>query len=192
MRRLMLSAVLALLIAPTSFAQNHGEIGVFGEYFRDSVTDANFGGIGGRLSVNAATRIQLEGEMSYDFEQLFTEGFTDPTTGTVSFQQSPVRVLHALFGPKFQTGGGPVRAFATLKGGIVNFRFDPSPVAFSTFTSTVQSLRLDNVSGVVYPGLGVEAYLGPIGFRIDAGDEIYFQSGTHHNLRIAFGPHIRF
>ena len=73
--------------------------------------------------------------MSYDFEQVFTEGFTNPTSGAVMLQQTPVRVLHGLFGPKFQSSGGPVRAFATLKGGIINFRFDPRPAGFNTFTS---------------------------------------------------------
>jgi hypothetical protein len=48
------------------------------------------------------------------------------------------------------------------------------------------------VVGAVYPGGGIEAYLGPIGLRIDVGDEIYFQSGAHNNLRLTFGPSIRF
>jgi len=28
--------------------------------------------------------------------------------------------------------------------------------------------------------------------RLEAGDEMYFASGTHHNFRMAFGPFIRF
>ena len=39
---------------------------------------------------------------------------------------------------------------------------------------------------------GLEGHLGPVGLRLDVGDEIYFASGTHHNLRLAFGPYIRF
>jgi hypothetical protein len=31
-----------------------------------------------------------------------------------------------------------------------------------------------------------------VGIRFDIGDEMYFNSGTHNNLRIAFGPYIRF
>jgi hypothetical protein len=27
---------------------------------------------------------------------------------------------------------------------------------------------------------------------VDVGDEIYFQNGAHNNLRITFGPSIRF
>ena len=28
--------------------------------------------------------------------------------------------------------------------------------------------------------------------RLDVGDEIYFNNGSHHNLRVAFGPVFRF
>jgi len=193
MRRIAVLLVASvLLVVPAVFAQNHGEIGMFGQYFRNSATDTNFGGLGGRLSINASTHVQFEADVSYDFEQVFTEGFTNPTSGAVTLQPTPVRVLHGLFGPKFQSSGGPVRAFATLKGGIINFRFDPRPAGFSTFTSSVQGIRSDNISGALYPGVGVEAYLGIIGVRLDIGDEIYFRSGTHHNVRVAFGPHIRF
>lgn len=192
MRRIVWLVVLVALVVPAAFAQNHGEVGIFGHYFRNSSTGTNFGGLGGRLSVNASDLLQFEGELAYDFEQLFTEGFADPSSGAVSFQQSSIRVLHGLFGPKLQTGGGPVRAFATLKGGFINFRFDPRPAGFDTFTSDIEGLRLNNVSGVLYPGVGVEAYLGIVGFRLDVGDEMYFRNGTHHNWRVALGPHIRF
>ena len=193
MKRMMVFLVaLPILVAPAAFAQNHGEVGVFGQYFRNSATDTNFGGLGARLSINASEHIQFEAEMSYDFEQIFTEGFTDPTTGAVSIQQSPIRTLHGLFGPKFQTSGDAVRAFATLKGGFINFRFDPRPPGFDTFVSSIQGIRSDNISGTLYPGVGVEAYLGILGIRLDVGDEIYFRNGTHHNVRVAFGPHIRF
>jgi hypothetical protein len=70
--------------------------------------------------------------------------------------------------------------------------FSSAPVTFSTFTSSVAGLRTDSVVGVFYPGGGIEAYLGPIGLRVDVGDETYFQSGAHHNLRVTFGPQIRF
>ena len=176
---------------PNLYSQDHGEIGVFGHYFRNSPTHTNFGGVGGRVSLNVHKYAQIEAEMSYDFASVFTEGFTSPSSGSVSFQQSQFRVLHGLFGPKIQRAGA-VRPFVTVKGGFVDFRFDPRPVAFSTFTSTVQGLRTTNVDGVVYPGVGVEAYLGPIGLRFEAGDEIYFQGGAHNNLSVTFGPQIRF
>jgi hypothetical protein len=48
------------------------------------------------------------------------------------------------------------------------------------------------VSGTLYPGGGLEGQIGPVGLRLEAGDEIYFAGGTHHNVRVAFGPFIRF
>jgi hypothetical protein len=38
----------------------------------------------------------------------------------------------------------------------------------------------------------VEGRVGPIGLRLDVGDEMYFNDGTHRNLRVALGPYIRF
>jgi hypothetical protein len=130
--------------------------------------------------------------MNYDFAESFSEGFIGPAGTTVGFSTSTLRILHGMIGPKLQTGGGAFRAFLTVKGGGDSFMFSSAPVTFSTFTSSVAGLRANSVVGVVYPGGGIEAYLGPIGLRIDAGDEIYFQNGAHNNLRITFGPSIRF
>lgn len=179
-------------LAPFASAQEHGQVGVYADYFRLSRTDSNFGGLGGRLSINASRYFQLEGEMNYDFTQTFTEGFTHPVSGTVTLHRSNLRILHGLFGPKLQTGHGPVRAFLTVKGGLINFRIDHRPATFDTFTSSVTDLRENNVNGVLYPGGGLEAHLGPVGLRLDVGDEIYFNGAAHHNLRVAFGPMIRF
>jgi hypothetical protein len=44
----------------------------------------------------------------------------------------------------------------------------------------------------MYPGGGVEGFWGPIGLRLEAGDEIYFDNGTHNNLKVTFGPAFRF
>ena len=63
---------------------------------------------------------------------------------------------------------------------------------FTTFTSSVEGLRGDNVNGLLYPGGGMEAHLGPLGLRFDVGDEIYFNNGAHHGLRLTFDPIIRF
>jgi len=199
MKPLAFLSALALciaLFAPAASAQssddkNHGNFGVYFDYTRLKFAKTNFFGVGARLGVNVHPHIVLEGEMAYDFNQVFTEGFTDATTGSVTLQRSNVRVLHGLFGPKIQSHG-PVRVFLTVKGGFVNFRFDDRPATFSTFTSSVDSLRTSNVRAVLYPGGGFEGFLGPIGLRLDVGDEIYFLNGAHHGLRIAFGPHIRF
>ena len=44
----------------------------------------------------------------------------------------------------------------------------------------------------VYPAAGVEAFAGPIGLRLEAGDDVYFHSGAHNNLRVTIGPQFRF
>jgi hypothetical protein len=69
---------------------------------------------------------------------------------------------------------------------------NPLPATLGTFFSSVNGLRADNVNGVLYPGGGLQGHLGPIGLRLDVGDEIYFNHGTHNNLRAAFGPVFRF
>ncbi len=102
-----------------------------------------------------------------------------------------LRILHGLAGPKIQTSG-PVRVFVTLKGGADNFRFDPAPPSLSTFTSSINNLRANNVDAVFYPGGGIEALLGPVGLRLEAGDEMVFVNGVHHDLKVSFGPTFRF
>jgi hypothetical protein len=197
MKRILITVSLAAFLAavPAVRAQGeggeHGQVGVFGSYFRSPQTHTNFAGLGGRLALTARGPLQFEAEMSYDFSQVFTEGFTNPSTGSVTFVPSSLRVLHGLFGPKLQTSG-PVRLFVTVKGGFTNYRFDSRPAGFATFTSSVEGLRTDNVDGVLYPGAGMDAHLGPLGLRFDIGDEIYFNNGAHHGLRLTFGPILRF
>jgi hypothetical protein len=191
MKRMALVLLLGAWLVHPVLAQDQGEIGAYVDYFHLAQTDTNMAGLGGRLSINANRFAQLEAEMSYDFEEAFTEGFTNTGTGTVTLQRTNLRLLHGLFGPKLHTPG-PIQAFVTLKGGFVNFRMDPRPATFATFTSSVENLRANDVSGVLYPGAGLESHIGFLGVRLDVGDEIYFNQGTHHNLRVAFGPVFRF
>ena len=208
MKRLLFLFVMAgglmfgvLPVAQAQDSHNHAEIGIFGDYFRMSGTRGpslagtgatSFGGVGARLSINVSRRWQIEPEMNYDFAASFSEGFTGSSGTVAGFSTSTLRILHGMIGPKIQTGGGAFRAFITVKGGGDDFMFSSAPVNFSTFTSSVSGLRSSSVVGVVYPGGGIEAYLGPIGLRLDVGDEIYFQNGAHNNLRITAGPSIRF
>lgn len=192
MKRVALLLLLGACIAPAVAAQEHGQVGVYADYFRLGETKANYGGLGGRLSVNTGRWLQWEGELNYDFTQAFTEGFTDTGTGGVTLVRSDLRVLHGLFGPKLQAGRGAIRPFVTLKGGFINFRFDPRPATVSTFISSVENLRSKDVSGVLYTGGGLEGHIGPWGLRLDVGDEMYFNNGAHHNFRLAFGPILRF
>lgn len=193
MKRVALLLFLASWLVPLASAQDDRfQAGVYADYFRVSQTKSNMAGLGARVGVKALPYVMLEGEMSYDFNQAFTEGFTDPTGGAITFQNSDIKVLHGLFGPKISAGHGRIRPFVTLKGGFVNFRLDPRPASFSGFASSVDNLRANNVSGALYPGAGLEGHIGPVGLRLEAGDEIYFAGGTHHNVRVAFGPFIRF
>jgi hypothetical protein len=191
MKRILPFLLLAVAaMAPATFAQDHAEVGAYGDFFRLNDANINFGGLGGRASFNLNPYVQLEAEMTYDFARAFGEAFSNGSTVTVV--DSNVRLLHGLVGPKLETNRGPVRLFVTAKGGFLNFMFDRRPPSFDTFTSSVENLRSSNVNGVFYPGAGAEAFLGPIGLRLDVGDEIYFRNGAHNNLRISFGPTIRF
>jgi hypothetical protein len=180
--------------APGVFAQEneHVQVGVFADYYRVSQTDTDLLGVGGRASFVAYRRLKFEAEMAYDFSRAFTEGFIDNSNGTVIVQRTNMRVIHGLFGPRINLGRHAIQPFITAKGGLVNFRLDNSPATFGTFTSSVSGLRENNVTGTFYPGGGLEGHLGPIGLRLDIGDEMYFTNTTHHNLHVTFGPIIRF
>ena len=191
MKRVALLLLLTIGLAPLASAQDHFQVGAYGDYFRLTQTDTNLAGLGARAAVKVFPHVMLEGEMSYDFDQAFTDHCV-PTSCAVTTANSSLKVLHGLFGPKIIGGHGWIRPFLTVKGGFVNFRLDPRPASFGTFTDSVNNLRSNNVSGALYPGAGVEGHLGPVGLRLEAGDEIYFASGTHHNPRVAFGPFIRF
>jgi hypothetical protein len=192
MKRVALLLFLAGWLVPLASAQDHLQVGAYADYFRISQTNTNMVGLGGRVGFKAFSHVMLEGEMSYDFQQAFAEGFTNPSGGAITFQNSNLKVLHGLFGPKLIAGHGRIRPFLTVKGGFVNFRLDPRPASFAGFFSSVDNLRSSNVSGTVYPGAGLEGHIGPVGLRLEAGDEIYFAGGTHHNPRVSFGPFIRF
>jgi hypothetical protein len=190
MKRTALLLLLAGWLVPLASAQEHFQVGAYGDYFRLSQTSTDMAGLGGRAAVKVFSHVMLESEMNYDFEQTFTEVCTNCPFLTVA--PSSLKVLHGLFGPKIIAGRGSIRPFLTVKGGFVNFRLDPRPASFAGFISSVDNLRSNNVSGVLFPGAGIEGHLGPIGLRLEAGDEIYYAGGTHHNPRVAFGPFIRF
>jgi hypothetical protein len=191
MKRFALLLVLCLAVgSPRSFAQDHIAVGAYVDYFHLSQTNTNFAGIGGRAGFGLSSHVMLEGELNYDFNQAFNEGFSNGTTVTV--ERSNLRLLHGLFGPKLSLGHSNFHLFLAVKGGFLNTRFDSRPANLDTFFSSVDNLRAKDVMGVFYPGGGVEGRVGPIGLRLDVGDEMYFNSGTHHNLRVALGPYIRF
>jgi hypothetical protein len=190
MKRVALLLLLSAVLVPLASAQDRFQVGAYADYFRLSQTNSNMAGLGGRAAIKAFSHVMLEGEMSYDFEQVFSETFTSGTN--IQVVPSNLKVLHGLVGPKFIGGHHNIRPFVTVKGGFVNFRLDPRPASFAGFASSVDNLRSNNVSGTLYPGAGFEGHIGPVGLRLEAGDEIFFAGGAHHNARVTFGPFIRF
>ncbi|HKW33238.1 MAG TPA: hypothetical protein VJN92_09560 [Candidatus Acidoferrum sp.] len=196
MKRVALLLCLAFLagaswLAPQAKAQDQVQIGAYGDYFRIEQTGTNMAGLGGRVGYRALSHVMFEGEINYDFDQGFVERCLS-TSCTVTVANSNLKVLHGLGGFKFVGSHGAIRPFLALKGGFINFQLNPKPASFGQFTTSVQNLRANNVSGVFYPAVGVEGHLGPIGLRLEGGDEIYWTGSPHHNVRIAFGPFLRF
>jgi len=181
-------------IAPAAYAQvkddkNHGNFGVYLDYTRLQNTSLNMFGVGARLGVNVQRHVVLEGEMAYDFERNNTSTITSGVTTTTV--RSHLRLLHALFGPKIQTTG-PVRVFALLKGGFVNFGVG-GPATAGVINNQIGNIVDGDTNGVFYPGGGVEFNIGWLGIRAEAGDEMMFlNNGRTNNFRATAGPQIRF
>ncbi|HTZ98679.1 MAG TPA: hypothetical protein VMB18_19920 [Terriglobales bacterium] len=194
-RFVLFTFVLSCLCLPTAMrAQNsedHVEIGAFADYLRFYAppTPINFVGLGGRVGFNVRSNIQLEAEMSYDFRRDFTSTFSNGVS--TELVRTHLRPLTGLFGPKFETSGGAVRAFVTGKAGFINFSATNSG-ALPGFTDAVGGITTGVTKFAIYPGGGIEGFLGPIGLRLEVGDEIYFAGGAQNNLRVTFGPTFRF
>jgi len=169
---------------------HHGEIGVFANYLRlADANDLNTIGVGADLDFNLNRHLQLEAQMAYNFERNVTTATS--LGGFTSFNRIGLRSLTGLFGPKFITGTGAWRFFGTLQGGFINFNSSNKGV-IGGLVGSVSSVTSGDTHGVFYPGIGVEAFAGPIGLRLDVGDEMYFNDGAHNNLRVAAGPQFRF
>ena len=186
-------AVSPMMMAQSSgFTNNHFEVGAFADYFRLSSPNPNinFVGVGGRVGFNVHPNVALEAEMSYDFGRNVTT--TTSNGGTTNFFQSRTRPITGLFGPKFQVGtDGPFRAFVTAKVGFTTFSHSTASPT-SGFVSGVSGIANGGANFAVYPGAGIEAFAGPIGIRLEAGDDIYFLNGARNNLKVSVGPVIRF
>lgn len=194
MKRIVVMMVLAFVfVVPSAFAQvddgDRFQVSVFADYVRlKHANNANYWGIGGRFGGNLHPNVGLEGEVAFDFARDVNEDNLG-----VDLRRPNLKLLHAFFGPKFQTGNGPVRAFATIKGGFINFSGSGEDVGLGT------ALRLTDTQGAIYPAGGVEAYFGNFfGIRAEVGDLLYFDRGpdpdgpiANHNLRVTFGPTFR-
>jgi hypothetical protein len=182
---------LPMLVAQDSDHMDHVELGAFVNYFRlsDPGPTRNFIGLGGRAAFGIRPSIQLEAEMAYDFKRNYTNTFNNGTV-TSATVTTGMRTLHGFFGPKFQTGSGAFRAFITGKVGFDNFSVSNqnAPAGF------VNSVGLTDGATyfALYPAGGIEAFAGPIGIRLEVGDDIFFNNGAHNNLRASIGPQFRF
>ena len=200
MKRFAVLAALCscLAVPPIMAAQssestyNHAEVGVFADYLRFSQTNPNinFIGVGGRAGFNVHPNVMLEAEMAYDFKRNFTNTFNNGIS--TSFVTTRLRPLTGLFGPKFQAGtSGPFRAFVTGKLGFVNFT-TTNQNAPAGFTTSIGNITDGATKFALYPGGGIEGFWGPVGARLEVGDEIYFANGARNNLRVTLGPTFRF
>jgi hypothetical protein len=192
MRRLSPIILPLLLFATSSFTQKV-EAGVFFDYLSISQTSTNNFGLGARFGYRIHRDVMLEGELAYDYGINFDEAYINIANGNIAaIERTSVGVTQGLFGPKLQPAGGGFRPFATFKAGLVDFRLSPTLLPYSDVASAVFGLRTSSLNAAIYPAAGIEASLGPIGLRLEAGDEIYFNHGAHNNLRITFGPILRF
>jgi hypothetical protein len=193
MRKLIFVLFAAVLFPCLSSAQSRMEAGIFLDSLGISQTDTNNLGLGARFGYRIHSHVTLEGELAYDYGLNFHEAYVDVTNGNIAaIVNTSIGVTHGLVGPMVRPAYGHFRPFATLKAGFMDFRLSGSLLPYSDIVSSVLGLRTSNVNFSLYPAGGIEASLGPVGLRLEAGDEMYFNRGTHHNLRITFGPIIRF
>jgi hypothetical protein len=173
-----------------AFAQ-HVEIGGFASYGNFDVPDFpnTAVGAGGNIDIGVTKFLKLEAGGSYDFRHPrveITSGNANVTVETLS-----LAILHANGGLKFQLKDGSY--FFFVKGGVLNFM--PQVRTTSVIGAILNNNGIatsDFTKGTLYPGAGIGFHAGPLGIRLDAGDEIYWNHGTKNNLRITFGPTFRF
>ena len=194
MRKLSFVFLFPLLLGTSSlFAQKRVEAGVFLDYLNVSQTSTNNFGLGGRFGYRVHRDVMLEGELAYDYGINFDEAYRNIANGNIgAIERTSVGVTHGLVGPKLQPAGGGFRPFITLKGGFMDFRLSPGLLPISNAVSTLLGLRTSSLNAAIYPAAGVEAALGPVGLRFEVGDEVYFNHGAQNNLRLTFGPIVRF
>lgn len=205
MRRLLIAAgIAAILILPASLAAqkyDHGEVEAYGDLFRvapSSGSATNYLGLGGRVGLNTGRFVALEAEMNYDFEQNYTNVSVSGGSGggTSNTYTASVRPISGFFGPKFQFGSSsPFRAFLEAKAGFIDFTTSCNAPAGSgsCFANSLNNFGGSSTHFAAFPGGGIEFFAGPIGLRIDAGDELYLNnSNLYNNLRVTFGPTLRF
>lgn len=174
-------------------AQSRAEAGLFLDYLSVSQTETDNVGLGARFGYRVHGGVMLEGELAYGYGVNFREVYRDLASGDVrAIERTSIGVTDGLFGPMFEPAHGHLRPFASLKAGFVDFRLSPSLLPYSGVVSSVLGIRTSTLNAALYPAGGAEASLGPLGLRLEFGDAVYFNDGAHNNLRITFGPIVRF
>jgi hypothetical protein len=198
MRRL--SLLLFLLLAALAAAQSHddterGTAGVYLDYTRLQTVPLNLLGVGARGGINVHKHFALEGEFAYDFngeassQSCFGSGCV---VGIFNVTTTGAHLLHGLFGPKVQTGGRRLRLFGEVKGGFVHLAAKTTLTEQGNPLFTPVSVSSSETHGALFPGGGVEFLKQRWGLRVEAGDEIFWSVGTHHNFKLMTGPELRF
>lgn len=200
MRRRSLLLFLLLLAALPAAAQSHdgterGTVGVYFDYTRLQTVPLNLFGVGGRVGISVHRHFALEGDFAYDFNREATSQFcfgSGCVFGIVDVTNTGVRLFHGLFGPKVQTGGRHLRLFGEVKGGFVHMAAETTLTEQGNPIFIPVSFSSSETHGTLFPGGGVEFLKQRWGLRVEAGDEIFWSSGTHHNFKLMTGPELRF
>ncbi|MFP5277945.1 MAG: hypothetical protein ACLGPM_12580 [Acidobacteriota bacterium] len=190
---LTLMALLFCLTVAQARAQSRMEAGLLLDYLNVSQTQTPNFGLGARFGYRVHSQVMLEGELAYDYGVNFNELYVNVTSGKVAaIGRTSIGVTDGLFGPMLEPAHRHFRPFVTLKGGFIDFRLSPSLLPYSSVASSVFGIRNSTLNAALYPGGGAEASLGPVGLRLEFGDLVYFNNGGHNDLRITFGPIVRF
>lgn len=190
--KIALLALATLALGPSVWAQ-HVELGAFGSYTQPGIPTyaKNAFGAGVRANFNLLRILQIEVETSYDIRH--STFALSRESSSVTFVESKLGIIHANAGLKLQSRGGSY--FVFLKGGAnwYNPERTTTVVTGPTITATTTPGVVNSFSkGILYPGAGIGFHAGPLGIRLDVGDEIFWSNGAHNNLRVTFGPTIRF
>jgi hypothetical protein len=186
--------LIPILLLPLWAEGQHVELGVFANYDRPNLPQApeNLYGAGGRANANITSILQIELEGAYDFK--YPQFQTAQQIGAVVLTSSKLGILHGNAGLKLQTRGGSL--FVFVKGGVNQYRVESqvaTALGVPVTLSVVQLPDREFVKGIFYPGGGIGFHAGPLGIRLDIGDEIRWSGGSaNHSLRVTFGPTFRF
>ena len=193
MCRAIFISLLVFLCLAQAGAQSRMEAGAFLDFLSVSQTKSPNIGLGGRFGYRLHPRVMLEAELAYDYGVNFNELYVNVTNGNVAtIARTSIGVTDGLFGPMLQPARGHFRPFVTAKAGFIDFRLSPSLLPYSSVVSSILGIRTANVNAALYPGGGAELSLGPVGVRLEFGDLVYFNHGAQSNLRLTFGPILRF